>query len=99
MPNQLNVDQWVMVRDRHRLNRLKKGKDAHPEKFQELFEKSNHQVKKRLASLPTIKLNQDLPVTQYADKLIEAIQKHQIIIVAGETGSGKTTQSVAIAWF
>lgn len=97
MPNQLNVDQWVMVRDRHRLNRLKKGKDAHPEKFQELFEKSNHQVKKRLASLPTIKLNQDLPVTQYADKLIEAIQKHQIIIVAGETGSGKTTQLPQIA--
>ncbi|MEK7741182.1 MAG: hypothetical protein AAB326_14305, partial [Pseudomonadota bacterium] len=56
MPNQLNVDQWVMVRDRHRLNRLKKGKDAHPEKFQELFDKSNHQVKKRLAS-PIPKIN------------------------------------------
>ncbi|WP_216076890.1 ATP-dependent RNA helicase HrpA [Acinetobacter defluvii] len=86
-----------MVRDRHRLSRLKKGKEANPEKFQELFEKSNHQVKKRFASLPTIKLNQDLPVTQYADKLIEAIQKNQIIIVAGETGSGKTTQLPQIA--
>ena len=97
MPNQFNVDQLVMVRDRHRLSRLKKGKEANPEKFQELFEKSNHQVKKRFASLPTIKLNQDLPVTQYADKLIEAIQNNQIIIVAGETGSGKTTQLPQIA--
>ncbi|RYL27715.1 ATP-dependent RNA helicase HrpA [Acinetobacter piscicola] len=97
MPNQFNVDQLVMVRDRHRLSRLKKGKEANPEKFQELFEKSNQQVKKRLASLPTIKLNQDLPVTQYADKLIEAIQNNQIIIVAGETGSGKTTQLPQIA--
>ncbi len=97
MPNQLNVDQWVMVRDRHRLNRLKKGKEANPEKYAELFEKSNQQVRKRLASLPTIKLNQDLPVTQYADKLIEAIQNNQIIIVAGETGSGKTTQLPQIA--
>ena len=97
MPNQLNVDQWVMVRDRHRLSRLKKGKDADPEKFKELFEKSNQQVKKRFASLPTIKLNQDLPVTQYADQLIDAIQKHQVIIVAGETGSGKTTQLPQIA--
>ena len=97
MPNQLNVDQWVMVRDRHRLNRLKKGKDANPEKYTELLEKSNQQVRKRLASLPTIKLNQDLPVTQYADKLIEAIQNNQIIIVAGETGSGKTTQLPQIA--
>ncbi len=97
MPSQLNVDQLVMVRDRHRLSRLKKGKDANPEKYQELFEKSNHQVQKRFASLPTIKLNQDLPVTQYADKLIEAIQNNQIIIVAGETGSGKTTQLPQIA--
>ncbi len=97
MPNQFNVDQLVMVRDRHRLSRLKKGKEANSEKFQELFEKSNHQVKKRFASLPTIKLNQDLPVTQYADKLIEAIQNNQIIIVAGETGSGKTTQLPQIA--
>ena len=44
MPNQLNVDQWVMVRDRHRLNRLKKGKEANPEKYAELLEKSNQQV-------------------------------------------------------
>ncbi|MFW2078168.1 DUF3418 domain-containing protein [Acinetobacter sp. ULE_I010] len=97
VPNQSNVDQLVMVRDRHRLSRLKKGKEANPEKYAELFEKSNQQVKKRFGSLPTIKLNQDLPVTQYADKLIEAIQKNQIIIVAGETGSGKTTQLPQIA--
>ncbi|MFM6958828.1 MAG: DUF3418 domain-containing protein, partial [Acinetobacter sp.] len=33
----------------------------------------------------------------YADRLIAAIQKHQVIIVAGETGSGKTTQLPQIA--
>ncbi|WP_373869110.1 ATP-dependent RNA helicase HrpA [Acinetobacter soli] len=87
----------VMVRDRHRLNRLGKDKDKNPEQYQSLFEKSNAQVKARLARLPNIKLNQDLPVTQYADQLIAAIQKHQVIIVAGETGSGKTTQLPQIA--
>ncbi len=97
MPSQLNVDQLVMVRDRHRLSRLKKGKEANPEKFQDLFEKSNAKVRERIARIPNIKLNQDLPVTQYADKLIDAIQKHQVIIVAGETGSGKTTQLPQIA--
>ncbi len=56
MPNQLNVDQWVMVRDRHRLSRLKKGKDADPEKFKELFEKSNQQVKKDLPVYPRLNL-------------------------------------------
>ncbi|MBD8008509.1 ATP-dependent RNA helicase HrpA [Acinetobacter pecorum] len=97
MQSHLNVDQWVMARDRHRLNRLKKGKDANAKQYQELFEKSNLKVRQRLEHIPNIKLNQDLPVTQYADKLITAIQKHQVIIVAGETGSGKTTQLPQIA--
>ena len=33
-----------------------------------------------------------LPVSEHGDELIEAIQNHQVIIVCGETGSGKTTQ-------
>ncbi|OTG82142.1 ATP-dependent RNA helicase HrpA [Acinetobacter sp. ANC 4648] len=97
MLSHLNVDQWVMVRDRYRLNRLRKGGDADQKQYNELFEQSNLKVRDRLKRLPNIKLNQDLPVTQYADKLIAAIQKHQIIIVAGETGSGKTTQLPQIA--
>ena len=87
----------VMARDLHRLNRLRKGKDANEKQHQELFEKSNLKVRERIERIPNIKLNQDLPVTQYADKLIEAINQHQVIIVAGETGSGKTTQLPQIA--
>ncbi|OTG86061.1 ATP-dependent RNA helicase HrpA [Acinetobacter sp. ANC 4558] len=97
MLSHLNVDQLVMVRDRHRLNRLAKGKDANLQQFDELFKKSNDKVKARVEQIPNIKLNQDLPVTQYADQLIAAIEKHQVIIVAGETGSGKTTQLPQIA--
>ncbi len=97
MQRDLDVNHWVMVRDRHRLNRLGKGKEKNLEQYQQLFEKSNAQVKARIARFPKIKLNQDLPVTQYADRLIDAIQQHQVIIVAGETGSGKTTQLPQIA--
>lgn len=86
-----------MVKDRHRLNRLKKGKDANEKQYQALFEQSHLKVLERIERIPNIKLNQDLPVTQYADKLIDAIQEHQVIIVAGETGSGKTTQLPQIA--
>ncbi|QIC65571.1 ATP-dependent RNA helicase HrpA [Acinetobacter schindleri] len=86
-----------MARDLHRLNRLRKGKDANEKQYQELFEKSHLKVLERVERIPNIKLNQELPVTQYTDKLIEAIQKHQVIIVAGETGSGKTTQLPQIA--
>ena len=97
MQSHLNVDQWVMARDRHRLNRLRKDKKTETAEIEKLFQQSNHKVKQRLARIPQIKLNQDLPVTQYADRLIAAIQKHQVIIVAGETGSGKTTQLPQIA--
>ena len=97
MQSHLNVDHLVLARDRHRLNRLRKGKDANPKQYQELFEKSNLKVLARAQRIPNIKLNQDLPVTQSAEQLIAAIQQHQVIIVAGETGSGKTTQLPQIA--
>ena len=38
------------------------------------------------------KLITDLPVTAEADTLIQAIREHQVVLIAGETGSGKTTQ-------
>ncbi|MBO0843020.1 MAG: ATP-dependent RNA helicase HrpA, partial [Nocardioides sp.] len=34
----------------------------------------------------------NLPVTQMREEIAEAIRRHQVVIVAGETGSGKTTQ-------
>lgn len=34
----------------------------------------------------------ELPVTQRREDIAEAIREHQVVIVAGETGSGKTTQ-------
>ena len=97
MQRDLNVEQLVMARDLHRLNRLRQGKDANPQQYQALWEQSHAKVLQRVERLPNITLNEDLPVTQYADKLIAAIQKHQVIIVAGETGSGKTTQLPQIA--
>lgn len=33
-----------------------------------------------------------LPIFPFRDELIEAIRKHQVLIIEGETGSGKTTQ-------
>lgn len=34
----------------------------------------------------------DLPVSQRRDDIVEALREHQVVVVAGETGSGKTTQ-------
>lgn len=33
-----------------------------------------------------------LPIYAYKDELVQAIRDHQVIIIEGETGSGKTTQ-------
>lgn len=93
----LDVDHLVMARDRHHLNLLAKQKGKQAQQYIHAFERSNHKVKARVDKLPKIRLNQDLPVTQYAEQLITAIQQHQVVIVAGETGSGKTTQLPQIA--
>ncbi len=34
----------------------------------------------------------ELPVSQHREELLRAIRDHQVVVVAGETGSGKTTQ-------
>ncbi len=46
----------------------------------------------RIQQLSAIEYPADLPVVARREELAEAIAKHQVIIVCGETGSGKTTQ-------
>ena len=46
----------------------------------------------RRASVPTLSYPAELPVSQRRDEIAAAIRDHQVVIVAGETGSGKTTQ-------
>lgn len=50
----------------------------------------------RAAAVPVVSFP-DLPVSQYRQQIAEAIAAHQVVIVAGETGSGKTTQLPKIA--
>ena len=42
----------------------------------------------------------ELPVSQRRDDIAAAIRDHQVVIVAGETGSGKTTQlpKICLGW-
>ncbi|GAB2534064.1 ATP-dependent RNA helicase HrpA [Rhodanobacter koreensis] len=46
----------------------------------------------RKASKPAIRLDESLPITARADDIVELIRRHQVVVIAGETGSGKTTQ-------
>src|SRR4051794_15153133 len=46
----------------------------------------------RLAAVPPITYPEELPVSRRRADLLAAIRDHQVVVVAGETGSGKTTQ-------
>lgn len=46
----------------------------------------------RATRMPALSYPEQLPVSQKKDEILEAIRDHQVVIVAGETGSGKTTQ-------
>jgi ATP-dependent helicase HrpA len=55
------------------------------------IDRSELVVAGRRAALPAITYP-DLPVSAKRDDLAAAIRDHQVVVVAGETGSGKTTQ-------
>src|SRR6185437_16852460 len=47
---------------------------------------------RRLANLPKPVYSEDLPVVGRRDELMRAIRENQVVVVCGETGSGKSTQ-------
>ena len=87
------------TRDRHhikqmieRASRNNEVDDAHIAKIADRLEHSESLVSTKTAlALEPIHFP-DLPVTAAKQKLLETIRDHQVIVVAGETGSGKTTQ-------
>jgi len=53
---------------------------------------TEEQLAARRAALPRITYPEQLPVSARREEIADAIRDHQVVIVAGETGSGKTTQ-------
>jgi len=51
------------------------------------FDKTNHNAPAFRIDFPP-----ELPISARAEEIVEAIQRHPVLILAGETGSGKTTQ-------
>ncbi len=55
-------------------------------------EKSTRTREQRIADLPKIQYDAELPITARREEILAAIREHQVIVVCGETGSGKSTQ-------
>ncbi|WP_076603582.1 ATP-dependent RNA helicase HrpA [Aromatoleum tolulyticum] len=89
-----------LTADRPRLRRLARdigrNQGAKRERLQAdldaLRARSGATLAERQARLPKPDFPAELPVTQRRDEIAAAIVAHQVVIVCGETGSGKTTQ-------
>src|SRR5205085_3625066 len=55
-------------------------------------ERAEQRAARRRAAVPAVSYPPELPVSARRDDLVAAIRDHQVVVVAGETGSGKTTQ-------
>ena len=89
------IDQPELRRLLHTVQRRKragKAVDRALARFTELSEQSQQRRARRESSVPAITFPPDLPVVEVRDDIAAAIRDHPVVIVCGETGSGKTTQ-------
>ncbi|PZR28419.1 MAG: ATP-dependent RNA helicase HrpA, partial [Ectopseudomonas oleovorans] len=93
---QKNLDH-VMIAERHRLRRQLHELQKHPDEAKlaqwlERFQASSDKVTARRSSIPAMRYDDALPIAAKRDEIKAALEKSQVVVIAGETGSGKTTQ-------
>ncbi|MBV4541278.1 ATP-dependent RNA helicase HrpA [Pseudomonas vlassakiae] len=91
-----NLDH-AMIAERHRLRRQlhelrKRPDEAKLAQWVEKVQASCAQVTARQNSVPQIRYDDSLPIAAKRDEIKKALAENQVLVIAGETGSGKTTQ-------
>ncbi|CCH90452.1 ATP-dependent RNA helicase hrpA [Modestobacter italicus] len=91
----------LTLADEHRLGRRLDGtrrtKDPaararQRERIAEDVAVAEERIARRRAAVPVLSYPEELPVSQRRDDIAAALRESQVVVVAGETGSGKTTQ-------
>lgn len=83
----------VGILDAHRLrSRIRRAGADQLDDLRLRIDDAAERVRRRSESIPTPRYPENLPVTARRDEIAEAIRDNQVVVVAGETGSGKTTQ-------
>ncbi len=87
---------WVRLGWRlARLLRTRHHQDKHDALLNRLIEEVHASIafrEQRRLNVPQLSYPPDLPITARKDEIVSAIRNHQVVVIAGETGSGKTTQ-------
>ena len=87
---------WLLDRQKffRQIQKLEKQKspDKNINNLLQAMQASVLHVEQRIKDKPSLQYPEELPVSQKKDEILQAIDNHQVIIVCGETGSGKTTQ-------
>ena len=89
----------VLSRDYASLRRALRALPKRPTRMEDLPEALKARLEKSIADraarrekLPKPHFPEELPVNQRREEIAKAICEHQVVIICGETGSGKTTQ-------
>ncbi|HEY0335579.1 MAG TPA: DUF3418 domain-containing protein [Stenotrophomonas sp.] len=88
----------AMSRDRGRLLGLWSRWQGNPGKpdaeaaFEQALAASLAQRQRRAQTVPDIRLDEQLPIAREGERIVALIREHPVVVIAGETGSGKTTQ-------
>ncbi len=98
LPDVMIADRMAAVREIELLTR-KMAKPLPADKLRLRLERLEKRLKAserkrvgRQKNMPKFSYNDDLPITARKKDIIRAIERHPVVIVSGETGSGKTTQ-------
>ncbi len=91
----------LTLADEHRIGRRLEGlrRQRNPAKREQALRRlgtdvdaAERRMAHRAGVQPHLAYPEELPVSQAHDELVAALRDHQVVVVAGETGSGKTTQ-------
>jgi ATP-dependent helicase HrpA len=82
-----------MLEDRAAIaHELKRGNGSPPKKTLLRYQSSKAKLSNRIKSHPKPSFDTKLPINQRIEEIKATIQQNQVIIICGETGSGKSTQ-------
>ncbi len=87
--------QTMLLADFWRITR--RAKQLKPDQLAAEIERAENRFRDRLSRSPSILYAEGLPVSERADEIASLIRNNQVVVLTGETGSGKTTQLPKIA--